>query len=393
MTDIPEICIRPEDFDPARIVIHDAVKNEFTIGTSKVTTTTSEGRYLDDEGRECRLYFTAPPQQCFGTSYVHNITLPKEKKTPENAEGVQVCYPLTGLTTVKTPTPQEQATLDLFHGLWQAAVDKGVSEVDNEETTMPQIAISSFIAASRKKAWKNAVKYPFSHPNDPTTKKPNTDKPVRAYVKLVTSGKGETLRVKTKFYGPGDKATSPLRYLETRGVIEPVIAWEGLYYGPHGAEAPYGTSLKFKIVEANFTPKDDSSGMPRHRMIGKNTAPVEEDGDEEYPPRSRPQTSSGSDEDNEGGDEDFAAPGDDESNPMAALEKASKGKQPKAVAKAPVKKAVAQKPKTILKKTVAKPTATKAKAKAAPVKKAAPKKVVEPDPEEEQEEEIEEDEE
>jgi hypothetical protein len=278
MSEDNEICINPKDFDISRVVIHDAVKNEFTIGDNTVTTTTSKGRYLDDDGNECKLYFYGPPQLCFGVSYQHPMMLSKEEKTPDTAKGLQICYPLTGLSTVHKPKPEEQHLIDLFDGLWNAAVEKGKEAMDDDNTQMPQVAINSFVAASRKKQWRNAVKYPCDYPKDPKTKKPDTNKPLRMYTKLLTSGEGPTLRAKMSFRGPGDKKENPIKYLDTKGIITPVWEWEGVYYGAHGPEAPYGASLRFKIVEANFTPKDDHSG-PKSRFLPRNDSQAE---DEDY---------------------------------------------------------------------------------------------------------------
>lgn len=398
----PEICIDPIDFDPSRVVVKDPQQNEFTLKSgASIKTCTSAGRYLDDEGRECILYIRGDPQQTFGFSYNHEIAIAKDDRTPENASGVQVCYPLTSMATVQNPKPSEQAFKDTIMGLWQAVVDKGIEEIEKDDTTLPAVAKASFIAAAKKEQWERAVKIPFSHPKDKNDKKKfDTTKPETMYTKLVTSGKGTGMKVSTVIRGPGDRVQSALRYMDTPGILTPVFLWEGAYHGAHGNEASYGTSLRFKLVQGNFVPKAFSK-VPQHRMLPRNTAPVEED--ETFPAARgvRAEEDGGSND-----SDDFAAPGEDSSNPAAALATASKGKS---AAKAKPAPKVAPKAKTVLTKAApvkGKAVATKAVAKAAPAKgkvvakpttKAAPAKPkakappkVE-EPEEEVDEEVEED--
>lgn len=387
----PEICIDPLDFDASRVIVRDPQQNEFSLKSGAVIkTTTSAGRYLDDEGRECILYIRGDPQRTFGFSYNHEMNIAKDDRTPDNASGVQVCYPLTSMATVQNPKPSEQALKDVFLGLWQAVVDKGREEVEKDETALPSVAKASFIAAAKKEQWERAVKVPFSHPKDKNDKKKfDTSKPETIYTKLVTSGKGRGMKVSTVIRGPGDRVQNALRYVDTPGILTPVWIWEGAYHGAHGSEAPYGTSLRFKLVQGNFVPKDFSK-VPQHRMLPRNTAPVEED---ETFPAARVHDPEE--------DEDFTAPGEDSTNPAAALATAAKGKvAPKAVAKPAPKgaapKGAVAKAKTVLTKASAKQAPVKAVAKAAPAKakvvaKKAPAKprakvVAKPAPEEEEEE-------
>lgn len=400
------ICIDPIDFDPSRVVVKDPQLNEFTLKSGAVIKTcTSPGKYLDDEGKECTLYFRGDPQQTFGFSYNHEISIAKEDRTPDNASGVQVSYPLTSMTTVQNPKPTEQALEDLFMGLWQAVVDKGREEIEKDETTLPAVATSSFVAASKKGQWERAVKIPFAHPKDKNDKKKfDTTKPKSIYTKLVTTGRGTTMKVQTIVHGPGDRVQSALRYIDTPGILTPVWVWEGAYHGAHGNEASYGTSLRFKLVQCNFVPKSFSR-IPQNRMLPRNTAPVEED--DTYPPARGRGANHNSDGGDAGQDDDaFSAPGEDSSNPAAALASATKAKagakapvakaKPAPTGKAPAKaKAVLAKGKAPAKgvakapvKAPAKAPVAKGKAKPAPVK--AKPKVQEPEDEPEEVEEEEE---
>jgi hypothetical protein len=269
-------------------------------------------------------------------------------------------------------------------GLWQAAVDKGCEEIEKDEPGIPGVSVNSFTAAAKKGTWEKAVKIPFSHPRNKEDKKTfDKTKPETMYVKLVTTGQGPAMKALTPFYGPGDKKYNALRFIDVRGRIEPCFLWEGVYYGAHGPEAPHGASLRFKVVEANYTPQALSSSLPQHRMLSKNAAPVQEDdGDDTYPP---PRVQ----RDEEGEDEGFTGPGEDESNPVAALASAKAPQKKGTVAKKTAPKAtVAPKKKAVAPKAVAKGKGVKATPKTAPkkiLKKPAPKKVeeeTEDDPEE-----------
>lgn len=388
-----EICVNPADFDISRLVIHDACVREFKIGESKISNTTSSAKYLNDEGEECTLYFRGPPQNCFGVQYNYPMGVAEEDKTPETAKGLQVCYPLTTMQTVSDPTDDEKAHRDMILALWQAAVDKGIEESERDEPVIPGVSVNSFraIAGAKKKDWTKAVKVPFSHPKNKENggKTLDTTKPESMYVKLVTDGQGPTLKAKTPFWGPGDRKCNALKFLDVRGEIEPCWVFEGIYYGAHGT-SPHGASLRFRLAEANYTPKSASSSLPQHRMLSRNTAPVEED-DGGYP------AARGVEEPGE--DEGFTAPGGDSTNPVAALSKAAKASAGKTTNVVPAKKATAKTPaKTVLTKD-AKPTKS-AKAQAVPAKpatkakvpakaKPAPKKKV-PEPEDEPEEVVEE---
>lgn len=385
-THIPEICITPEEFDVSRLIHKEPVTTSFTMGQTQISITMSEGRYLDDEDRECILYCSAPAQQCFGVSYVYDMEVKEADQTPDNAKGFQLMYPLSSLKTVSNPTEEEQAYNDMIEGMWEAAVESGREEAskDDDECLIPNSSVNSFIAAEKKGTWEKAVKKPAEYPKTQDKKSLDVSKPKRQYVKLISSGKGESLKALTPFYGPGDKKYNAVKYISKRGIVEPCFLYEGIYYGSHGPRAPHGASLRFKLAEANFTEISSAHGVPSKRMLHKNTAVAEIDEGQE--------------------DGTFAEPGEDD--PSAALHKIAKKKP----ASAGVKSVAAKKTttsKTGVKKAVAKKSVVKKAApakkvvkKAAPTKKAAPAKkvskkkvVVEEVSSDEEEEEVEVDEE
>lgn len=358
-SNIPEICIDPADFDRSRLVLHEPKTMSFTMGQTEVKMTTSDARYLDEEGRECLLYIAAPPQQCFGVSYTYPMEIKEADQSPDNAKGFQVAYPVTSLQTVDSPLESEQAYIDLVEQLWEAAVEQGREEAEKDDDCLiPSSSVNSFIAAAKKGKWEMAVKRPCEYPKTKDKKSLDTTKPMRQYVKLISTGKDKTLKAKTPFYGPGEKKYNAVKFISKRGIIEPCFWFEGIYYGSHGPTASHGASLRFKVAEANYTEVSGATGVPSKKLLRRNTnkpTGEEDDGSQEGP--------------DEGAEEGtFGAPGSNDAvaTPKKATVKKTTAKAP--VAKAPIVKKGAAKPKVA-------PKATTKAVKKAPVKpKVAPKK-------------------
>ena len=351
MSEAKEILVFPLEFDATRLVYHPPVTQKFNIGGADVEVTNAPIRYLDDNDDECRLFLKAPKQRITGIWHVYPFSLAKEEQTPDKATGMQITYPMTSLATINSPTEEEQAYMDARHAIWQGAVDQGTALAEADEPIIPGVSVNSFLAAAKKGDYTKAVKYPFEHPKD-DKKKLDTSKPKRQYIKLCTNGTGETLKATTKFYGPGNKAVNPARYVGVNGEFEGCIGIESVYYGTQGPTAPQGASIKMRVGEANFTPITSSGGVPSKRMLGANSAPAEEDDES---------SGEGDIHDSEG----FEKPGSDSSNPMKALKGASKG----APAKAKGAKASTKKP--VFAPVPAKPSgAAKAPAKATTAKAA-----------------------
>lgn len=308
----------PETFDKSRITINDPVTREFTINDMTISTTSSDGKYTDEEGNECELYIPAPPQSSFGVNYLHDIQIKKEDQTPENAKGLQICYQATSIKTMEKPSPAEGVFIELMDTLWELAVEKGRLEAEREEPLIPAPSVSSCNSAEKRNRMDLFVKPPLEYPRDKKDKKLfDKTKPRRCYVKLATTGKGVSLKALTRFYGPGDKQVSPLRYIDVRGIITPCFKWEGVYWGAHGPSSPHGASLRFKLVEANFEPTPSIS-LPDHRILPRNTAVASEEDDNEF----------GTEPNANGDSEGFTEPGADELNPRST--------KPKPVTKAPM---------------------------------------------------------
>jgi len=244
---------------------------------------TSEGVYLDDDGKEHTLFFMVPTQRCYGLNVNYDQSQKKAEASGDvsKADGFQMAYPLTSIDTMKKPTKDEKYIRAVFDSLNQKTIDRMREEVGNDKTEMPDICINSYEGAKRKKDMSRAVKPLYAHPNIKDTKTPNKDKPERTYIKLLSRGKGskgQKVTVQSKFYGPGDKPMSHLSLLGEKGNggWEICCKWDGAYWGAHGPKNPQGGSTRLRIYDATVTP--GSAGLPSDRMAPRNTAPaVEQD--------------------------------------------------------------------------------------------------------------------
>ena len=279
-SNVPEVCLDPTDWDRDNLLLNPPKTNEFTMGGMKVKTTMTQAQYLDADKRPCSMFFPGPTQRSFGTSYQHEIAIKEAERDESNAKGVQICYSLTSMQTIDSPTEEEQAFKDLIDGLYECAIEHAKEEASRKPPLIPPVSKAA-IKAIDDDDYTKAVKPPYSRPKDQNTGKPRSDRPYQIYVKLVTQGgkDGKPLRVLTPFYGPKDKKQNPLKYLNVPCMITPLFRFDGIYWGQHGNDSPYGASLRFILVSANVVPVSASSALPSMRMLPKNTAVVEDDDD------------------------------------------------------------------------------------------------------------------
>ena len=284
--EVPEIFVPLGECKKERLRVLDPVTHTFTKGDSEIEWCTSEGRYVNDEGVECEVYFELPEQFSFGTNASYPIGTSKEDKILDNMTGIQICYPITSMKTIENPTKTELAGKQIFDFLEEVTWDKMENlcdpQIDPEDRIIPRPAYNSYVAAVGGKTIRKseAVKPPYGFPMVPikgqkNKKEEDRSKPQRAYIKLITKGEGRNLRCMTSVYGPGDRKVSALKYIDVKGKMTPVIKWEGVFWGSHGQKAPYGASVRLRVSEMNFSPASD--GGPRRRMLGRNTTPIEED--------------------------------------------------------------------------------------------------------------------
>jgi hypothetical protein len=315
------IKVEPEEFDLSRVVIKDSTKTTFTLGDAKtpIENYGSEAFYLNNKNEECELYFEAPQQLTFGVSYCYDLG--EKNQVPENAKGMQLCYPLTSMKTVNTPTPKEKAVKDMIDQLYTLCVKKAEEEAKRpkKELKIPELScILIKSAMSEGGGADGAVKPPYDHPNGKDKQNnvfKDTTKPVRMYVKLITTKtKKLGLVCLTRVYDSNDQPGNGKDLLDLKCRVGPLMRFLGIYWGAHGPKSPYGASLRFQIAELTYVPSEGSK-LPPVRLISKSANPhpsEKEDGD----------------------DEGFTGVGDPENNPVKQLQHDQPTKPP---IKAPVK--------------------------------------------------------
>lgn len=281
-------------FDPNRLVIKVPHVTEFTVNNTPVRNVRSDIRYLNDEGEECELVFAGAPQRTpWGVSVNHPLTLTANEKTPETVIGFQLMYQATSLNTKDSPTPDESSTIKTFENFTNAVIkalegfykhDKKIKDNDGEEDEcyLPAPSYASITSVmntpSKKRDWSKALKKIFDYPkmtdpSKPNRKIPDTSKPLRAYFKLDTKGKGENIQCLTKFFLPGNRIVDGSDCIETDGILTPVFMCKHIYYGSHGNQSPVGQSMQFRIFQGNFTPREKTNTYETVNFLGENNDP------------------------------------------------------------------------------------------------------------------------
>lgn len=274
------VILTPSQIDTSRIVINKAFKNEFTGKDNKVITNyRSNIRYKrGGDSKEVDLYISAPEQSTFGFS--RQYAYGKESLI-ENTKGMQLMYPLTSLQTADNPTDEEKSLINVFDTLDTLAHSALKAEKDGGDSVLPKNTLRGFEPDNVYETIKKSHK----HPNVKDTKTPDTSKPTRMYLRLVTKGKGKQLVVNTKVYGPGNKLTSAFVYTGSpdrtvRGKALPLIHVNHVYWGAHGDNPQVG-HIRYDVIQCNFTPTRGGSSVPSRQLLPMNTAPIEEDSDGE----------------------------------------------------------------------------------------------------------------
>lgn len=274
------LVVLPLDWDASRLIVTDPVSSTFK-GEDKVTEITqwnSYYQYLDSDDVPRDFCVPLPTQRTFGFSYSYKHMKPQ---TEEWLEGMQASYPLTSLQTASNPTPEEAAVIQIFKDIHMAAVNKAREEMKKKPCVLPAPTRNSLRGAEEDGEWDNFIKPLMDYPNIKDTKKKDLTKPLRSYFKLLTTGKASKMRCLTRVYGPGDELVSPLKYLTNKndppgtskqGDLTPVVKWQKIYWGSCGPESPCGGSIKTTIIECTYAPAAGFDPLPKHRIVGKNTA-------------------------------------------------------------------------------------------------------------------------
>lgn len=329
------------EFDASRLVLEEPQERKSRNG--EFSWFTSRGYYKDDNGDNAELYFQLPEQFFFGFNANYPNGMKDQDKSIDVIEGIQICYLLTSMETIENPTKDEQYAIDTLQSIWQLIVDRMKEFCTDEDIVLPGVTESAYFNAEAKKDPTVAVKPPFSHPmkkekgkNGKEKLVEDTTKPKRSYIKLETFDKGRKMKCNTLVHGPGDVTLNPLKYLDRRGRIVPVIRWGGVYYGGHGKRS-WGASPTFRLSECNYIPQ--KRGGPPRRMLATNNAPREllEDNETNFPSPTG---------DSEGEDEGFETDKTESQDEALLAAKKEKTKATKRPRKKPTRRRFVKKEKT-----------------------------------------------
>ena len=265
-----------EFFNWSEVVIDEPITRSFTKGGSCAEWVTSDVYIPGPNGEKRSIYIELAPQNFWGVSPIYSFGISRENQNSDNIEGFQIAYPVTSISSINNPTQNEVATMSNLNQMWNItceAMEKFCSVKGKENLKVPAPTYSAYGTAKADEDWSYAVKPIYDHPNtvDKNTgnKIKDTSKPMRMYIKLFTQGKGKSLKCHSRIYGPGDKLTSPYKYISTRGDGHPIIKWDGIFWGAHGRNS-YGASLRLRLSEMNFTPSTYSSDISKFRMLPPN---------------------------------------------------------------------------------------------------------------------------
>lgn len=277
------ILLAASEIDIDRIILKDPETQTFKTGTSSVT---SKAVYKNEADEEVALFIRAPTQFLpFGVSYKYDMDFKPEKgqQHPDKAKGLQICYPMTSMETIRKPTTEEKAFTILLDKLWTLACQQGQVEAARKPLLIPNISKSSYVAAKAESNMRDFVKYPIQ----PYKPKPDdrTQRPDNMYINLVTRGQGNDMKVVSKIYGNNPEPLPQEDFINVRGKMEPCIKFEGLYWGAHGKNS-HGCSLRLRVMEANFWPSPGfNGGVPKQRVLSRGAPPLDMDsGEQDQPP-------------------------------------------------------------------------------------------------------------
>jgi hypothetical protein len=310
-----------DSYDADRLFLDDPVNVSYTIGktfadTAKgtkaspgivVDNCTSKGYYLDENDNKRTVYVKAPSQQCFGINLSHDIN--ETNKVLETAKGLQLAFPMTSIKTVKTPTQEELWFKQLLDDCREATCRQAIEEAERDEPLVCPPAYNSIIGSKNQKTGQyntnKCVKPVYDYKKDQTTKLPDMEKPQTFYAKLVTSGKGDKMKVLTSIYpeiGNEDEVISPFTLIDKdgMGIFTPCFKWTGVFWGSHGQKSTFGCSLQFKVAESLYK---KAVGMQKistpYRMLKSTPKAQVEEVHESDTPNPAFQNGNNSDEDNQ----------------------------------------------------------------------------------------------
>jgi len=271
-----EVVVALGEFDMSKLIIEKPEESTF----NDITSVTSKIYYRSDDGKPAILYVEGAPQYSFGVNRQYPFACQETDKTEDKIIGYQMCYYLTSIENVNSPSEAEQHTIDWVNGLHAKVV----------ETASDQEVLSELPQGVQKllNPPETGVKPIFEHPSiiDPTDVRkkrriPDLAKPQRGYFRLAYSKKSK--KIGTRFYDPDGAEVNPLAYLDMRGHMHPLFRIDNVYFGTH-KDRPFGASIKLTLAQVDFTP-EVTTQIPSHRLLGpKKVEPIVKPVQEEEPP-------------------------------------------------------------------------------------------------------------
>jgi len=253
------------------VSIHSFNKSRVRFGppttmTSKgnVQYTTCKVGYMNSKNQEARLLLEAPDSTCFGVQKVFAYGKPE---TPENFQKYQVSYMAENKNAEGTKYPKapehlavHQVFVNTCETLRQLLSTHFKSHRDFFDEGQQTLVDSGKFA-------KPILRYPKKEVvvNGMKRKSPDTDKPLRAYVKLIQNPKSQ--KFISRMYGPQGEELDPLTLLSELGTIHPIFSIDSVYIDGKGA------TFQVKLWEANYTPR---GAVNRPRLLSP-IAPPQDD--------------------------------------------------------------------------------------------------------------------
>lgn len=291
------------EYDPANIVLSPVYQKTSIIGKTKksegqkVTVFCNNGHYLVDDVKH-NLLFRPAPTVIYGFNLEHNLDVPKELRTVQNAKGAYFTYYMTSKDTKDEPTEEEQWTMDLLDNLNQALKDAYASEMKVPKTTrLPAPSKNAYLGAkdeeTREVDWSQVVKPGYNYPcKFPITNPPelNQEGLKRTKLKVLAFGSQKGLKVDAACFNEDGQPLDILDHLAVQkdddddkndskeekqyeiGNLDCVVRWYGGFFGTHGS-LPFGASNQLKVVQLSYEKRQKNSANVKMYLNLKSKVP------------------------------------------------------------------------------------------------------------------------
>lgn len=282
------IILEPQEVELDRVIINDP--KEIKMKGSAFKPVMSKVEYLYPNGKKGKLMVRMPEQTTSGVYPVYPFGVNVEGMTTEekkkNISGYQLRYPATSQETMDSPTDEEQGTLHFYDVIHQAMCKKAADTSVKAMFKGQSGILKNLYNKGGKTVDPEGVKPLALHPKDKDSKEPDTTRPKGSYFRLAhtTSKQGEpvitakvldaanTKRVKGRIE---HEVLSPSEYLETQGLVNPIITIPNVFWGSHGTTS-YAASAKVQVLQMLF---ESADAVPQEDLFSRDAGPEDEDSD------------------------------------------------------------------------------------------------------------------